>query len=378
MPLHFVYQDITSLRVEAIVNAANTGLAQGGGVCGAIFEAAGPEELTRACRAIGRCETGKAVITPGFRLCKWIIHTPGPVFGSCHGKEMELLQSCYRESLRLAAAHGIHSIAFPLISAGIFGCPPVMSAEAAVREIRRFLLEEDKEDMEVWVAILGKPRRDRVSPLGRYLSELPEPDPSPYDVYIRYSRRETDAMPCGGGAMPCGAGAMPEAEADEPRPNAAPKAPPRRAGSAPAPAGAAPSMPKVHIFAEEDSSALSRMLRSDKPGESFSHMLLRLIDERNEKDSDVYKRANIDRRHFSRIRSREDYQPGKGTVMAFCLALRLDQAAADQLMRSAGYSFSDASRRDRAVCWCISHGEWDVFSLNMTLSSFGLPMLGAV
>ena len=374
MPLHFVYQDITRLQVEAVVNAANTGLAQGGGVCGAIFAAAGPAELTEACRAIGRCETGQAVITPGFRLCKWIIHTPGPIFGSRPAQEEEeLLHSCYRESLRLAAAHGIRSIAFPLISAGIYGCPPEKSAEAAVQEIRRFLLEEDEGDMEVWLAILGTARGDRRSPLGRYLCALPETGLTPYDVYIRCTRRETDADRCE--AMPCEADRMPEEEPIRPRPNAASPKARRKADSAPA--SASPARPAARLFAEDGSSALSRMLRSDKPGESFSHMLLRLIDEHNEKDSDVYKRANIDRRHFSRIRSHEDYQPGKGTVMAFCLALRLDQAAADRLMRSAGYSFSDASRRDRAVCWCISHGEWDVFSLNMTLSSFGLPILGA-
>ena len=122
MPVSVVVGDLTRLPVDAIVNAANTALAPGGGVCGAIFAAAGYGELDRACRAIGGCPTGQAVLTPGFALpAKYIIHTAGPIWHGGGQGEAKLLRSCYDTSLRLAWDQGCRSIAFPLISAGIYG-----------------------------------------------------------------------------------------------------------------------------------------------------------------------------------------------------------------------------------------------------------------
>jgi O-acetyl-ADP-ribose deacetylase (regulator of RNase III) len=142
MPIEILVADIVALPVDAIVNAANAALAGGGGVDGAIHRAAGPE-LPAACRAIPmvrpfvRCPTGEARITPGFRLpARWIIHTVGPVWSGGRDGEPELLASCYRESLRLAAAHDAASIAFPAISCGVFGYPPDAAAEVAVRSVR--------------------------------------------------------------------------------------------------------------------------------------------------------------------------------------------------------------------------------------------------
>lgn len=142
MPIEVLQGDITALAVDAIVNAANQALAGGGGVDGAIHRAAGPE-LSAACKAIPmvrpfvRCPTGEARITPGFRLpARWIVHTVGPVWeGGCAG-EPELLASCHRESLRLAIEHDVRSIAFPAISCGVFGYPPDLAADVAVRTLR--------------------------------------------------------------------------------------------------------------------------------------------------------------------------------------------------------------------------------------------------
>ncbi len=136
MQLEIIEGDITKLSVDAIVNAANCSLLGGGGVDGAIHSAAGPR-LLRACRAFGGCRTGEAVITPGFRLpSRFVIHTPGPIWdgGSCG--EPELLASCYRNSLRLAAENGCRSVAFPAISTGIYGFPKRMAAKIAVSEVR--------------------------------------------------------------------------------------------------------------------------------------------------------------------------------------------------------------------------------------------------
>lgn len=142
MPIEVLQGDITALVVDAIVNAANQALAGGGGVDGAIHRAAGPE-LSAACKAIPmvrpfvRCPTGEARITPGFRLpARWIVHTVGPVWAGGREGEPELLASCHRESLRLALEHDVRSIAFPAISCGVFGYPPDLAADVAVRTLR--------------------------------------------------------------------------------------------------------------------------------------------------------------------------------------------------------------------------------------------------
>jgi O-acetyl-ADP-ribose deacetylase (regulator of RNase III) len=130
--------DITTLDTDAIVNAANESLAPGGGVCGAIHRAAGPD-LARACAAIGHCPTGEARITPGFRLpAANVIHAVGPVWRGGGEGEAELLASAYRSALRLAEEHGLRSIAFPAISTGIYGYPLEQATEVAVRTVREF------------------------------------------------------------------------------------------------------------------------------------------------------------------------------------------------------------------------------------------------
>ncbi len=137
--LHARVVDITTLDVDAIVNAANDALAPGGGVCGAIHRAAGPD-LARACSALGGCPTGEARLTPGFRLpARWVIHAVGPVWRGGHAGEADLLASAYRSSLRLAEARGLRSVAFPAISTGIYGYPLREAMEVAVRAVRTAL-----------------------------------------------------------------------------------------------------------------------------------------------------------------------------------------------------------------------------------------------
>ncbi|MHB0855949.1 MAG: O-acetyl-ADP-ribose deacetylase [Anaerolineae bacterium] len=134
--------DITKLRVDAIVNAANESLRGGGGVDGAIHRAAGPA-LDEACRQIGHCATGQAVITPGFDLpARWVIHTVGPIWQGGRANEDELLAACYRHALELARPHDIRTIAFPAISTGVYGFPMERAARIAVREVRAYLARD--------------------------------------------------------------------------------------------------------------------------------------------------------------------------------------------------------------------------------------------
>jgi len=148
MAFQIIHGDITTVQADAIVNAANNRLAPGGGVCGAIFSAAGYQQLDRACRAIGHCPTGQAVITEGFHLpARYVIHTVGPVWQGGKNQEPQLLEDCYRNSLMLAVQHGCKSIAFPLISAGIFGYPREEALQIASDTIQAFLREHDMEDM---------------------------------------------------------------------------------------------------------------------------------------------------------------------------------------------------------------------------------------
>ena len=146
MALSLIRCDITTLQVDAIVNAANSALAPGGGVCGAIFKAAGYQELDAACKAIGGCSTGQAVITGGFALpAKYVIHTVGPIWHGGDRNEPQLLRDCYLNSLQLAAAHDCQSIAFPLISSGIYGYPKREAFQISIAAIEEFLKDEEME-----------------------------------------------------------------------------------------------------------------------------------------------------------------------------------------------------------------------------------------
>ena len=153
MPLYIVHDDITTMKSDAIVNAANVGLRMGGGVCGAIFKAAGITELTQACAPLAPIKTGEAVITPGFHLkARYIIHTAGPVYTDGKSGEAELLASCYRSSLALAKEHALTSISFPLIASGIYGYPREEALTVATTTIEAFLAESP---MEVYLVLFG-------------------------------------------------------------------------------------------------------------------------------------------------------------------------------------------------------------------------------
>ncbi|MBT1174340.1 macro domain-containing protein [Bifidobacterium sp. LC6] len=362
MPLQLVRQDITRMRVDAIVNAANTRLLMGGGVCGAIFRAAGARRLQEACDRLSPIHTGDAVATPGFDLpARYVIHTAGPIWqGGNHGEE-RLLRACYRNSLKLASDLGCESIAFPLISSGIFGYPKAEALRVAVDEIRDYL-EQSNTDLDVYLCIFDRAAFDAGTELDRQIQSYID------DHYVaehegRPSSRVQEMRDLGyRGAFAVG-GVGEESSAHAPRamsPSSAPAA--RQTSASPSAGLQSPHYPEDEILSDLD--------------EPFNVILMRIIDAKGYSDVDVYKRANISRKLFSKIRCGNGYMPSKKTVLALAISLRLDIDETEDLLACAGYALSHSVKFDVIVEFFIAHGIFDVFTINESLFRYDQPLLG--
>ena len=332
MPLEIVRNDITQMPVDAIVNAANETLLGGGGVDGCIHRAAGPELLAE-CRTLGGCRTGEAKLTGAYRLpCKYVIHTVGPVWNGGNHGEREALISCYRASLALAKAQGCASVAFPLISSGIYGYPRAQALRVAVDTIGAFLLEND---MTVYLVIFDRGTYEISSKLFADIAAYID------DHYVDAhtdSRRER----------------LRRADASLPEPVFE---------------TAAPQMAPLAAVRLDD------MLAHLDAG--FSETLLKLIDRSGRKDSEVYKRANVDRKLFSKIRNNPDYRPSKATAIAFAIALELNLDETRDLIARAGYALSASSKFDVIIEYFIRQKKYDIFEINEALFAFDQSLLGA-
>ena len=360
MPLLLVRNDITKMTVDAIVNAANPSLLGGGGVDGAIHRAAGPE-LLKECRTLGGCQTGEAKITGAYRLhAKYVIHTVGPIwYGGEYGEE-HLLRSCYRRSLALAAAHGCETVAFPLISSGVYGYPKADAFRVATEAIEAFLQDHD---LTVYLVLF-----DRAAFLlggGRFGDVKSFIDDAyaetelkrPRNLYSnRWAREPRDAMADTGkiwqeDARLCDACLCAPSVASEPM------------EARPGP------------LASKKDKDLDELLR--QLDEGFSQTLLRLIDEKGLTDVQCYKKANIDRKLFSKIRSDPHYKPSKTTAVAFALALELTLPETQSLLSRAGYTLSHSYLADIIVEACIRKGVFNVLDVNELLFSYDQPLLGS-
>jgi len=336
MPLLIERQDITKMNVDAIVNSAHPQPVVGGGVDDAIHRAAGPD-LLEARRVIGTIPPGNAMITPAFRLpSRFVIHAVGPVWENGNEGEIGLLRDCYRKSLGLAVLNGCTSIAFPLISAGVYGFPRATAFTIAREEIAAFLTEHE---LEVHLVVY-----DRTSFL---VSEGLAADVKSYidDRYVerhptRGHRREE-----------------PSAEMDRISAQCAPMQEYRKDETA--------------AIREE---SLEDLLR--QPDETFSETLLRMIDRSGRTDADVYRKANIDKKLFSKIRSDPYYHPKKTTAVALALSLRLTLPETLDLIGRAGYTFTRSSKFDLIVGFCIERKNYDVFEVNGLLYDYDQPLLG--
>ncbi len=360
MPLILLNRDITTISADAIVNAANTDLVMGGGVCGAIFRAAGAERLAAACEPLAPIAAGAAVITPGFRLpAKYIIHTAGPIYRREQAEQCRaLLRSCYLNSLALAMRSGCESIAFPLISAGIYGYPREEAIRVAEDSIREFLTTND---LLVYLLVLDKGHglveaglKERIQ---NYLdSLLPSAEP---DHFVLNALRD-EASPCN----IADAASAPAAKGKSRR-SILPKLSFPSSGAARPPASAAPT-------AEADS--LESLVGN--LDESFSQTLLKLIDAKGRTDVDVYKRANLDRKLFSKIRTGKGYMPSKRTALALAVSLELDLWETRDLLARAGYALSHSQKFDVIVEYFILNGIYDIFLINDALFQYDQPLLG--
>lgn len=334
MPIRIVRSDITTMKVDAIINAANETLLGGGGVDGAIHRAAGPELLAE-CRTLGGCAAGQAKVTRGYGLpCKYVIHTVGPVWRGGGYGEREVLVSCYQRSLELARDKGFETVAFPLISSGVYGYPKDLALQTAMETVSRFLLDHD---MTVYIVVFDKAAYQiggkLFADIAAYIDQQYVDEHT--DGERERSRRLFTSMPMAASPM----GTWEEA-------------------AAPAP------------IAASLSSALERL------DEGFSQALLRLIDQSGMTDAQCYKKANIDRKLFSKIRSNPAYRPSKPTVLAFAVALELSLAETEDLLKKAGFALSRSAKFDIIVEYFISQGCYNVFTINEGLFAFDQPLLG--
>jgi O-acetyl-ADP-ribose deacetylase (regulator of RNase III)/transcriptional regulator with XRE-family HTH domain len=341
MPFTIVRQDITKMKVDAIVNAANTDLQMGGGVCGAIFKAAGAAQLQAACDKLAPIKTGEAVITSGFDLpAKFVIHAAGPVYRYQNAEQSEkLLRSAYMESLRLAIENNCESIAFPLISSGIYGYPKDEALQVATAAIQDFLINND---IDITLVVFDKSAftvsRELLGAVESYIDE------HYVDTHQIKRRKLLDVE------------RQAISEADE----------------------------RANIFNEPLLEEMLAPIGAPAPlddlvgnlDEPFSQMLLRLIDAKGMTDVEVYKRANLDRKLFSKIRSNKGYMPSKRTAIALAVALKLSLDETDDLLERAGYALSHAVKFDVIVEYFIANGKYDVFAINEVLFEYDQPLLG--
>jgi len=348
MPLQIVRNDITKMKVDAIVNAANSSLLGGGGVDGSIHRAAGPS-LLEECRTLGGCETGSAKITGAGKLpCKYVIHAVGPRWlGGGHGERDHLI-SCYRTSLALAKENGCETLAFPLISSGIFGYPKDQALRIAIDTISEFLMQND---MTVYIVIFDKKAYQISEKLFSDIAEYID------DNYVDehtddYSERLRRMNAFRAKEMFCESSVCEEADEEIDMPMTAPMA-----------------VASKKVKSLDD--ALGQI------DESFSEMLLRKIDESGMTDAECYKKANIDRKLFSKIRSDKLYKPSKPTAIAFAIALELSLDETKDMLMKAGFALSHSNKFDIIIEYFIENENYNVFEINEALFAFDQSLLGA-
>ena len=383
MAFQIIRNDITKVSADAIVNTANPKPKYVSGTDYAIYTAAGADELLKERQKIGNIETGQAAATPAFALsARYIIHTVGPAWVDGEHGEREAVRSCYTNSLKLAKELGCESIAFPLIATGVYGFPKADALQIAVSVFSEFLAETD---MQITLVVF-----DEASFVlsGKIFSGV--------DAFIdeNYVSEKLDTEYIAGPFATMALGNIPfEGNRRERRGHnlfglASSLRRPKQDSAA------KESLADEAFFDDEEcaeepimAAPMAMAAAESKPGrtlddlmahvsETWQESLFRLIDEKGFTDTEVYKRANVDRKLFSKIRSNSEYQPKKITAVAFALALRLSLDETKDLLGRAGYALSPSSRFDLIIEYFIGQEVYDTYTINLALFEHKQPLLG--
>ena len=328
MPLQIIRQDITKMQVDAIVNTTNEEIVGYSGVDLAIHKAAGPE-LDKECARIAPLGLGTAKITNAYNLdAKYIIHTSGPVWQGGLVGESIILKSCYIESLKLAVANGCNSIAFPLISSGVYGYPKDQVLKFAIQVITEFLFDHE---IMVYLCVFDRTSYEFSKKLFAEISEIID------DKYVEQQDEITSKR-----SMVFRSEMVVEYDCS---------------------------------LGYENTKSLHDYIKAmDK---SFANKLFDLIDKRGITDIECYKKANVDKKTFSKIKCNpETYKPSKQTAVAFAIALKLNLDETQDLLASAGLTLSHSFTFDKIIRFFIEKGIYNVFEINEALFEFDQVLLG--
>ncbi len=350
MPLQIIRQDITKMKVDAIVNTTNENMIGYSGVDLAVHTAAG-KELDEYCAGVAPLGLGEAKITPAFGLdARYIIHTSGPVWqGGLRGESI-ILRSCYTEALRLASERGCESVAFPLISSGAYGYPKDKVLRFAVEVITEFLYDHE---LTVYLCVYDRTSYEFSRELFDDISDFLDSDVIEYPTLFRAA--ESKAVCC------------------EPLPSVAEECD-CSVAMAPQYSVPAPTQKAKRSNSVRDMSFEEYMKSMDK---SFAYKLFDLIDESGMTDVECYKKANVDKKTFSKIKCNPDtYKPSKQTAVAFAIALQLDLDEAQDLLASAGLTLSRSFTFDKIIRYFIQKEIYDIFVINEALFEFDQVLLG--
>lgn len=367
MPFQIIRNDITKVKADAIVNTANPRPVIGSGTDSAIYKAAGEKQLLKERQKIGEIAPGQAFHTDAFNLnAKYVIHTVGPAWVDGEHGERDILHSCYANSLNKAAELSCKSIAFPLIATGVYGFPKDEALQIALAEINKFLLTHD---MKVILVVFDRKTFELSSKLVGDIEEYIDEHGTDELWEMEYGgaygndrrRREREYLES---TMILGAqdGIFEEIESNEDDFDAADEGIPVFGTTA------GPAFPDV------SGKSLDEVLGSNE--DTFQQRLFKLIDESGMDDVTVYKKANIDRKVFSRIRCKEDYKPKKKTAVAFAIALQLDMPTMLDLLSRAEIAFSPSNKFDLIITYFITNKMYDIYEINAALFKYGQPILG--
>lgn len=336
MPLQIIRQDITQMRVDAIVNTTNQEMVGYSGVDLAVHTLAGAK-LDEECAKLAPLGLGQAKITGGYCLpCKYVIHTSGPVWQGGMVGESSILRSCYIECLKLAVANKCRSLAFPLISAGTYGYPKDQVLKFAIRTITEFLLDHE---LTVYICVFDRGSYTFSQKLFNDIRSFIDDD---YVAEFKKTARKANKS-TRSAIQYCSDSEL-------------------------------PSMSSMVCEPDKGGSLRDYLLGMDR---SFQEMLFALIDKSGMTDVECYKRANVDKRIFSKIKSNKDYRPSKQTAVAFAISLKLDMETTQELLATAGMTLSKSNVFDLIIRYFIHHGVYDIFEINEALFEFDQVLLGS-